>query len=191
MPSLFRDCMHCTARMGKNKRVVKLAGDCLSSERDLGRLLPRRQHLLQAGSYARVRRDHQENTGRNRTCGVRRMVRFEQDLGPRPEGHSRALDRRCGGLRLTGVLTAAERHLVRSLSAEKGRDLLDKSDATDRNSTAPDGCDDRRSDGRQSADAAPRYQHGYQKGAAKCHGSASGPHSSVVRNVPEGPCRWM
>ena len=53
------------------------------------------------------------------------VTRFEQDyMGRGPKDiHAHLL----GDLlvvRLQGVLTAAERHLVKSLSAEKGRDLL-------------------------------------------------------------------
>ena len=53
------------------------------------------------------------------------VVRFEQDfMGRGPKDiHTHLL----GDLlvvRLQGVLTAAEQHLVKSLSAEKGRDLL-------------------------------------------------------------------
>ena len=55
------------------------------------------------------------------------VTRFEQDYmgrGPK-EIHAHLL----GDLlvvRLQGVLTAAEQHLVKSLSADKGRDLLSK-----------------------------------------------------------------
>ena len=54
-----------------------------------------------------------------------RMVRFEQDyMGRGPKDiHAHLIDDLLV-IRLTGVLTAAEQHLVRSLPAEKGRDLL-------------------------------------------------------------------
>ena len=53
------------------------------------------------------------------------MVRFEQDyMGRGPKDiHAHLIDDLLV-IRLTGVLTAAEQHLVRSLPAEKGRDLL-------------------------------------------------------------------
>jgi uncharacterized protein YbcI len=53
------------------------------------------------------------------------MTRFEQEYMGRGPKHIHA--HLIGDLlvvRLTGVLTAAEQHLVRSLSPEKGRDLL-------------------------------------------------------------------
>ena len=54
-----------------------------------------------------------------------RMVRFEQDyMGRGPKDiHAHLIDDLLV-IRLNGVLTAAEQHLVRSLPAEKGRDLL-------------------------------------------------------------------
>ncbi len=54
-----------------------------------------------------------------------RIVRFEQDyMGRGPKDiHAHLIDDLLV-IRLVGVLTAAEQHLVRSLPAEKGRDLL-------------------------------------------------------------------
>ena len=54
-----------------------------------------------------------------------RMVRFEQEyMGRGPKDiHAHLIDDLLV-VRLTGVLTAAEQHLVQSLPAEKGRDLL-------------------------------------------------------------------
>ncbi len=54
-----------------------------------------------------------------------RMVRFEQDyMGRGPKDiHAHLIDDLLV-VRLIGVLTAAEQHLVQSLPAEKGRDLL-------------------------------------------------------------------
>ena len=54
-----------------------------------------------------------------------RMVRFEQDyMGRGPKDIHAHLITDLLVIRLTGVLTAAEQHLVQSLPAEKGRDLL-------------------------------------------------------------------
>ena len=53
------------------------------------------------------------------------ITRFEQDyMGRGPKDISAHLIDDLLVVRLKGVLTAAERHLVKSLSAEKGRDLL-------------------------------------------------------------------
>ncbi len=53
------------------------------------------------------------------------MVRFEQDyMGRGPKDIHAHLIGDLLVVRLTGVLTAAEQHLVKSLPAEKGRDLL-------------------------------------------------------------------
>jgi len=53
------------------------------------------------------------------------MARFEQDyMGRGPTDISAHLLDDLLVVRLKGVLTAAEQHLVKSLSAEKGRDLL-------------------------------------------------------------------
>ena len=52
------------------------------------------------------------------------MSHFEQEyMGRGPKDIARS-DRRYGRGRLKGVLTAAEQHLVKTLAAEKGRDLL-------------------------------------------------------------------
>ena len=53
------------------------------------------------------------------------IVRFEQDyMGRGPKDiHTHLIDDLLV-VRLTGVLTAAEQHLVKTLPAEKGRDLL-------------------------------------------------------------------
>jgi uncharacterized protein YbcI len=53
------------------------------------------------------------------------MVRFEQEyMGRGPKDVRAHLIDDLLVVRLTGVLTAAEQHLVTSLTAEKGRDLL-------------------------------------------------------------------
>lgn len=53
------------------------------------------------------------------------MSRFEQEyMGRGPKGIGAHLLGDMLVVRLMGVLTAAEQHLVRSLPAEKGRDLL-------------------------------------------------------------------
>jgi len=53
------------------------------------------------------------------------MTRFEQEyMGRGPKAVACHLIGDMLIVRLTGVLTAAEQHLVRSLPAEKGRDLL-------------------------------------------------------------------
>jgi uncharacterized protein YbcI len=53
------------------------------------------------------------------------ITRFEQDyMGRGPKDISAHLIDDLLVVRLTGVLTAAEQHLVKSLSGEKGRDLL-------------------------------------------------------------------
>ncbi len=53
------------------------------------------------------------------------IVRFEQDyMGRGPKDIHAHLIGDLLVVRLTGVLTAAEQHLVRALPAEKGRDLL-------------------------------------------------------------------
>src|SRR5436853_4628708 len=53
------------------------------------------------------------------------ISRFEQDyMGRGPKDIQAHLLRDLLVVRLQGVLTAAEQHLVKSLSAEKGRDLL-------------------------------------------------------------------
>ena len=53
------------------------------------------------------------------------MTRFEQDyMGRGPKFIHAHLIADLMVVRLQGVLTAAEQHLVQSLSAEKGRDLL-------------------------------------------------------------------
>lgn len=53
------------------------------------------------------------------------MVRFEQEyMGRGPKDIRTHLLGDLLVIRLTGVLTAAEQHLVKSLPAEKGRDLL-------------------------------------------------------------------
>src|SRR5881296_678411 len=53
------------------------------------------------------------------------MVRFEQEyMGRGPKDIHAHLIGDLLVVRLQGVLTAAEQHLVKSLSAEKGRDLL-------------------------------------------------------------------
>ena len=53
------------------------------------------------------------------------VSRFEQDyMGRGPKNISTHLLGDLLVVRLQGVLTAAEQHLVKSLSAEKGRDLL-------------------------------------------------------------------
>ena len=50
---------------------------------------------------------------------------FEQEyMGRGPKDIHAYLIRDCLVIRLQGVLTAAEQHLVKSFSAEKGRDLL-------------------------------------------------------------------
>lgn len=55
-----------------------------------------------------------------------------------------------------GILTAAEQHLVKALSPEKGRDLLKQvSRAPDRNRPASDGTDGARNYRRESAESAP------------------------------------
>ena len=87
--------------------------------------------------------------------------RFEQDyMGRGPKSiHAHLL----GDLlvvRLRGVLTAAEQHLVQSLPAEKGRDLL-KQVRTHLIETARPMMEahDRGGDRRQSREPAPRHQH--------------------------------
>ena len=52
------------------------------------------------------------------------MTRFEQEYMGRGPKDIRALIGDLVVVRLQGVLTAAEQHLVKSLPAEKGRDLL-------------------------------------------------------------------
>jgi uncharacterized protein YbcI len=53
------------------------------------------------------------------------IVRFEQDfMGRGPKDIRAHLIGDLLIVRLTGVLTAAEQHLVKTLSAEKGRDLV-------------------------------------------------------------------
>ena len=53
------------------------------------------------------------------------IVRFEQDyMGRGPKDIHAHLIGDLLVVRLTGILTAAEQHLVRALPAEKGRDLL-------------------------------------------------------------------
>jgi uncharacterized protein YbcI len=53
------------------------------------------------------------------------VIRFEQDyIGRGPKDIRTHLLGDLVVVRLYGVLTAAEQHLVKSLSAEKGRDLL-------------------------------------------------------------------
>ena len=57
------------------------------------------------------------------TC--ERLARFEQDyMGRRPKNIRAHLLGDLLLVRLNGVLTAAEQHLVTTLPAEKGRDLL-------------------------------------------------------------------
>ncbi len=85
------------------------------------------------------------------------VTRFEQDyMGRGPKDiHTHLL----GDLlvvRLQGVLTAAEQQLVKSLSAEKGRDLLKASaDPSDRNGPSGHGSDGRGDHRRQGLEPAP------------------------------------
>ena len=79
------------------------------------------------------------------------ISRFKQDyMGRGPKDiHAHLL----GDLlvvRLLGVLTAAEQHLVKSLAAEKGRDLLKQvRDPSDRNGPSGHGGDGREGHRRQ------------------------------------------
>ena len=94
------------------------------------------------------------------------ISRFEQDyMGRGPKDiHAHLL----GDLlvvRLQGVLTAAEQHLVKSLPAEKGRDLLKQVRThlieTARPCHGSDGPGDHR---RQGLEPAPRHQHRNRRG---------------------------
>ena len=63
-------------------------------------------------------------------------------------------------VRLKGVLTAAEQQLVKTVTPEKGRDLLKASaNSANRNRAAGFGSHDRKSNRRQDDQHAPRYQH--------------------------------
>ena len=89
------------------------------------------------------------------------ICRFEQEyMGRGPKDIHAHLIGDLLVVRLQGVLTAAEQHLVKSLPAEKGRDLLKQvRDPSDRDGPAAlgsDGPGSHRHEGRQSA---PRHQH--------------------------------
>ena len=89
------------------------------------------------------------------------MSRFEQEyMGRGPSDiHSHLIDDLVV-VRLRGVLTAAEQHLVKSLPVEKGRDLL-KQVRTHLIETARPLLEAmvHRDHGRQSAQSPPRHQH--------------------------------
>ena len=69
------------------------------------------------------------------------IVRFEQDyMGRGPKDIHAHLLGDLLVIRLKGVLTAAEQHLVQSLPAEKGRDLLKQVRTIYRDGTAVDGA---------------------------------------------------
>ena len=70
-------------------------------------------------------RGHHENPGRNRSRHLRRDQSLRAGIhGPRPKDIHAHLIGDLLVVRLQGVLTAAEQQLVKSLPAEKGRDLL-------------------------------------------------------------------
>ena len=97
--------------------------------------------------------------------------RFEQEFmgrGPK-EIHAHLIDDLLV-VRLTGVLTAAEQHLVKSLAGEKGRDLL-KQVRTQLIETARPvpGGHGPRDHGRQRAERASRHQHDHRRGGSDLH----------------------
>ena len=83
--------------------------------------------------------------------------RFEQDyMGRGPKDIRTHLLGDLVVVRLQGVLTAAERHLVKSLPAEKGRDLLKQVRAHLLETARPShGGHDRKGHRRQGRDLAP------------------------------------
>jgi hypothetical protein len=73
-------------------------------------------------------------------------------------------------VRLLGVLTAAEQHLVKTLPPEKGRDLLKQvRTQSDRDGEAGDGSDGSGGYRRQGLEPAPRYQHAHRRRAHCVH----------------------
>ena len=99
------------------------------------------------------------------------VTRFEQDyMGRGPKDIRAHLLGDLLVVRLKGVLTAAEQHLVKSLPADKGRDLL-KQVRTQLLETAPAGSRSTRrgGHGHQSRKFAPRYKHGHQRRGDRLH----------------------
>ena len=89
------------------------------------------------------------------------LSRFEQEyMGRGPKEIHAHLFGDCLVVRLQGVLTAAEKQLVKTLAAEKGQGSAQAgTDAPDRNGAAGDGEDGRGNHRRQSGQPAPRHQH--------------------------------
>ena len=85
------------------------------------------------------------------------ISRFEQDyMGRGPKGIRTHLLGDLLVVRLQGVLTAAEQHLVKSLPAEKGRDLLKQVRThLDRNGPSGPGSDGPRGHRRQGVEPTP------------------------------------
>ena len=68
-------------------------------------------------------------------------------------------------VRLCGVLTAAEQHLAKALSAREGEGTAQASpDPSHRNCAADDGSDDRGGDRCKGCEFTPRHQHYYRRG---------------------------
>src|SRR6186713_1235978 len=96
--------------------------------------------------------------------------RFEQEyMGRGPKDIRAHLIGDLLVVRLQGVLTAAEQHLVRSLPAEKGRDLLKQVRTQLIEAARPVGSAHSRRDGRATAELAPRYQHDDGRGSSSLH----------------------
>ena len=73
-------------------------------------------------------------------------------------------------VRLQGVLTAAEQHLVKSLPAEKGQGPAQASaDPSDRNGPSGHGSDGPGGHRRQGVEPAPRHQHRHRRGGRALH----------------------
>src|ERR1043166_5812135 len=80
---------------------------------------------VRAFGWSRVASSPMKSQGEIEAAICAGISRFEQDyMGRGPKDISAHLLDDLLVVRLKGVLTAAEQHLVKSLSAEKGRDLL-------------------------------------------------------------------
>jgi uncharacterized protein YbcI len=81
--------------------------------------------VLVVGASGTPKRDRMKTQGEIERAIAEGMTRFEQEyMGRGPKDvHAYLIDDLIV-VRLKGVLTAAEQHLVRSFPAEKGRDLL-------------------------------------------------------------------
>ena len=105
------------------------------------------------------------------------ITRFEQEfMGRGPKDIRAHLIDDVLFVRLKGVLTAAEQHLVKSLPAEKGRDLLKQVRvASSRNRAAAFGDDDQGYHRNGRCEHASRHQHRYWRRSYAFHSDRT-PH---------------